>query len=112
MFFFLPVRVNFKLFLTSLIRLSYMTIKGTNSFSWSTRPDLHVACNDDILLKVTPEPVTNRGHLGLKKTDLSKVLSLMVEFCKFLYIFFSFLSPSIRTDTNHSRISPDAGGTE
>ncbi len=60
-------------------RLSYMTIKGNNCFSWGPKPDLHVALDEDILLEaVVPEPVTSRGHLGLKKTDLQLVLSLMV----------------------------------
>jgi hypothetical protein len=60
-------------------RLSYMVIKGKNSFSWGDKPDLHVALNEDILLEaVSPEPVNSRGHLGLKKKDLQLVFSLMV----------------------------------
>jgi hypothetical protein len=38
----------------------------------------------DILMDpVLPEPVNNRGHMGFKKKDLEKVLSLMVV----VYIF-------------------------
>jgi hypothetical protein len=60
-------------------RLSYMVIKGKNSFSWGERPDIHVALNEDILLEaVSPEPVNSRGHLGLKKKDLQLVMSRMV----------------------------------
>ena len=46
-------------------RLKYMAIKGANSFSWGLRPDIHFACNEDILLPVIPELINNRGHLGL-----------------------------------------------
>jgi len=69
-------------------RLKYMAIKGVNSFCWGLRPDIHVACNEDILLPVIPEPINNRGHLGLTKKDHTKVLSLMVEFYLFPLAFF------------------------
>ena len=70
-------------------RLKYMAIKGANSFSWGLRPDIHVACNEDILLPVIPEPINNRGHLGLglTKKDHAKVLSLMVEFYLFSFSY-------------------------
>ena len=64
-------------------RLKYMAIKGANSFAWGLRPDIHVACNDDILLPIVSEPVNSRGHLGVNKKDLAKVHSLMVEFYLF-----------------------------
>jgi hypothetical protein len=60
-------------------KLSYMVIKGKNSFAWGDKVDLHVTLNEDILLRgVVPEPVNSRGHLGLKKTDLKKTLSQLV----------------------------------
>jgi hypothetical protein len=71
-------------------RLSYMLIKGNNSFSWGDKPDIHVALNEDILLEsVVPEPVNSRGHLGLKKKDLKTVVSRMVV-AYFLPHFFGF----------------------
>ena len=51
-------------------RLSYLTIKGTNSFAWGTKEDIHVALDEDIVIEpVLPEPLNSRGHLGLKKND-------------------------------------------
>jgi hypothetical protein len=70
-------------------RLSYMTIKGNNCFSWGEKPDIHVALNEDILLEtVSPEPVNSRGSLGLKKKDLMMVESLMVV----VYYLFTFFN--------------------
>ena len=68
-------------------RLKYTAIKGVNSFCWGLRPDIHVACNEDILLPLILEPINNRGHLGLTKKDHAKVLSLMVEFYLFTFSF-------------------------
>ncbi len=60
-------------------RLSYMTIKGTNSFVWGEKEDIHVALDEDIIIEpVLPEPLNNRGHMGLKKKDHDKVLYMMV----------------------------------
>jgi hypothetical protein len=60
-------------------RLSYLVIKGSNSFTWGPRADLHVTLDEDILLRnVVLEPVNSRGHLGLKKSDLKIVLARMV----------------------------------
>jgi hypothetical protein len=56
-----------------------MSIKGTNSFAWNLKEDIHIALDADILIEpVIPEPVNSRGHLGLRKKDLEKVSSLMV----------------------------------
>ena len=60
-------------------RLSYMTIKGNNSFAWGVKKDVHVALEEDIIMgPVDPEPVNSRGHLGLSKKDLQFVLSHVV----------------------------------
>ncbi len=60
-------------------RLSYMTIKGKNQFSWGEKPDLLVTLNEDIVMSpVNPVPVNSRGHLGLSKQDFEKALRLMV----------------------------------
>jgi hypothetical protein len=60
-----------------------LTIKGSNAFAWG-HEDVHTTLNEDILMEpVLPEPVNNRGHMGFKKKDLEKVLSLMVV----VYIF-------------------------
>jgi hypothetical protein len=76
-------------------KLSYMVIKGSNSFAWGSKADLHMTLNEDILISdVVPEPVNSRGHLGLKKTDHKKALSRMVTvFFPSCFINFSrFLS--------------------
>jgi hypothetical protein len=73
-------------------QLSYMAIKGNNSFAWGQK-DIHVALNEDILMEpVCPEPINSRGHLGLKKIDLEKVISLMVVvyLLLFNYSFYYF----------------------
>ena len=58
--------------------LSYMTIKGRNSFAWGAK-DFLTTLNEDILLApVTPVPVNNRGHFGFEKKDYEKALRLMV----------------------------------
>jgi hypothetical protein len=82
-------------------RLSYMTIKGNNSFVWGEKEDIHVALNEDIIVEpVLPEPLNTRGHLGLKKKDHDRVLYLMVvisrlkfEVCFSLYLFLHFFRP-------------------
>lgn len=60
-------------------RLNYMVIKGKNAFAPPLRPDIHVTLMEDILLgRVIPEPVNQRGYLGLCPADLKKVVALMV----------------------------------
>jgi hypothetical protein len=73
-------------------RLKYMVKKGTNSFAWGAKDDIHVALDVDIILEpVIPEPVNSRGNLGLKKKDFDKVLSLMVVVhFPFLIIWLTF----------------------
>jgi hypothetical protein len=62
-------------------KLEYLVIKGTNAFSYPSKPDLHITLDEDIIIKnVSPEPVNSRGCLGLNKKDLGKVLTLMVVF--------------------------------
>jgi hypothetical protein len=40
-----------------------MVIKGINTFTWGEKEDLHVTCNEDIILRaVDPEPV-NTGDI-------------------------------------------------
>jgi hypothetical protein len=71
-------------------RLSYMVIKGTNTFTWGEKEDLHVTCNEDIILRaVKPEPVNSRGHLGLNKKDFVVVVVSRVVV---VYPFFSVLA--------------------
>jgi hypothetical protein len=77
-------------------RLSYMLIKGKNSFTQPLKPDLHVTLEEDIVLKhVSPEPVNNCGCLGLSKTDYLKVLYLMVVFTLSSY-FYLIVFPKLR----------------
>jgi hypothetical protein len=60
-------------------RLSYMSIKGTNSFAWGSKPDIMPTLNEDIILKdIEMIPVNSRGHFGLKKDDLKRVTAWMV----------------------------------
>ena len=60
-------------------RLSYMKIKGNNSFIWGEKEDIWESPDEFILIEpVLPEPLNNRGHMGPKKKDYEKVLSLMV----------------------------------
>ena len=67
-------------------RLMYMSIKSNNCFAWGP-PDLHITLDEDILLDdIVPEPVTRRGHIGLKKSDLKRVVTLMVVV--YLYLIF------------------------
>jgi hypothetical protein len=73
------------------VRLSYMVIKGSNSFIWPPKPDLMVTLEEDILLEVTIQPVNSRGHLGLSKKDYEKVISLMVVVYYFSQNFPFFL---------------------
>ena len=59
-------------------RLMYMSIKGNNCFAWGP-PDLHITLDEDIILNdIVSEPVTSRGHIGLKKSDPKHVVTLMV----------------------------------
>ena len=53
-------------------RLMYMSIKGNNCFA------------------IVPEPVTSCGHIGLKKSDLKRVATLMVVV--YLYLNFFLLN--------------------
>jgi hypothetical protein len=48
--------------------LSYMTIKGSNSFTWGSKPDIKLILNEDIILEdIKMITISNRGHLGRKK---------------------------------------------
>ncbi len=59
------------------------------TFTCGEKEDLHVTCNEDIILRdVEPEPVNSRGHLGLNKKDFVVVVSRMVV----VYPFFSVLA--------------------
>jgi hypothetical protein len=73
-------------------RLEYLAIKGKNAFTQPFKPDVVITLDEDILLKnVCPEPVNSRGCLGLNKTDLCKVITLMVVVfisSNFLIIFY------------------------
>jgi hypothetical protein len=60
------------------VKLSYMVIKGSNSFIWPSKPDVMMTLEEDILMEATVQPVNSRGHLGLSKNDYEKVISLMV----------------------------------
>ncbi len=60
------------------MKLSYMVIKGSNSFILPSKPDVMMTLEEDILMEVTVQPVNSRGHLGLSKNDYEKVISLMV----------------------------------
>jgi hypothetical protein len=77
------------------VRLSYMLIKGSNSFIWPPKPDLVVTLEEDILLEVTVQPVNSRGHLGLSKKDYEKVVSLMVVVYDLMIIFPFFSYPNV-----------------
>jgi hypothetical protein len=93
-------------------RLSYMLIKGKNSFSWGDKPDIHVALNEDILLEhVMPEPVNNRGHLGLKKTDLQIILSRMVVvyFLHQIFLLIFWIIQCPKKSTKRCTISKSIG---
>jgi hypothetical protein len=64
---------------TGYTRLSYLSIRGKNSFAWGEKEDIHVALDEDILIEpVVPELLNSRGSLGLKKKDHDRVLHLMV----------------------------------
>ena len=59
--------------------LSYMTIKGRNSFAWGAKDFLLTLHEDILLAPITPVPVNNHGHFGFeKKNDYEKALRLMV----------------------------------
>ncbi len=105
-------------------QLNYMSIKGKNSFSWGAKQDVVVTLDEDIILEnVVPEPVGNRGHFALKKTDVQKVNSWMVvvyllffkefhqhfPYIKNPFIFFYNLTfnkpqPYLRPPTKNSKI--------
>ncbi len=56
-----------------------MAFKGKKAFTQPFKPDLMIMLDEDILLKnVRLELVNIKGYLGLNKTDLSKVITLMV----------------------------------
>ena len=87
-------------------RLMYMSIKGNNCFAWGP-PDLHITLDEDIILNdIVPEPVTSRGHIGLKKSDLKQVVTLMVVvyfnllfFCLINVILFKLFISAFFLDT-------------
>jgi hypothetical protein len=76
--------------------LSYMTIKGSNSFIWGSKPDIMLTLNEDIILEdIEMIPINNRGHFGLKKEDLKRVTTWMVVvYLPFFHskFFLSFLN--------------------
>jgi hypothetical protein len=79
-------------------RLEYMAIKGKNAFTQPHKPDVMITLNEDILLEdVCPEPVNSRGCLGLNKSDLSKVTTLMVLVFISSKFSFSFFIPFMST---------------
>ena len=58
-------------------RLSYMCIKGMNTFTWG-KEDIFNTPEEDILFSVDKTDVINsRGYIGLTKTDLVKVKKMM-----------------------------------
>jgi hypothetical protein len=84
-------------------KLSYTVIKGKNSFAWGNKADLHITLNEDILLiNVVPEPVNNRGHLGLNSNDLKKALAKMVMAFSYLLkldiIFSNFVFKNFKSN--------------
>jgi hypothetical protein len=68
-------------------------IRGTNSFTWPSKPDIILTLEEDIVLEpVTVKPVNSRGNIGLKKKDYKKILAVMVVvFSSNNFISFSFL---------------------
>ena len=59
------------------VLLSYMKIKGHNTFAWD-KEDLYETPISDIILGVTsPDLKNSRGHIGLNKKDLSFVESFI-----------------------------------
>ncbi len=75
------------------VNLSYTCIRGTNSFTWLSKPDIILTLEEDIVLEpVTVEPVNSRGNIGLKKKDYEKIVALMVVvFSSNNFISFSFI---------------------
>ena len=72
-------------------KLSYMTIKGPNSFAWSDRADVMITLNEDIILsdvEVLPVPGNSRGHMCLNKNDFKRMTNWMVVVYKFLNLVF------------------------
>ena len=93
---------------TGYTRLKYMQIKGNNAFASPLRPDLHVTLNEDIILRrVVPEPVNQRGYLGLCKFDLKKVQIRMVlvyksSFVNKIWFFLKHIFPNCNSDKGTS----------
>ncbi len=57
------------------VNLSYTCIRGTNSFTWPSKPDIILTLEEDIVLEaVTVEPVNSRGNIGLKKRITKRFL--------------------------------------
>ena len=51
------------------VNLSYTCIRGANSFTWPSKPDIILTLEEDIVLEpVTVEPVNSRGNIGLKNS--------------------------------------------
>jgi len=59
-------------------RLSYMVIRGKNTFAWGPKDYLITRDEDILLTHVVPQPLNSRGHVGLTKDDLRSVLDRMV----------------------------------
>jgi len=71
-------------------KLSYMAIKGLNSFSWPAKEDIVETLRADIILRdIEVVPVNNR-HLGLSVADLKKVRSILVWSTVFFCCFFNW----------------------
>ena len=61
-------------------RLSYMCIKGMNSFTW-TKEDIFNTPEEDILFSVDKTEVVNsHGYIGLTKIDVVKVKKMMLNY--------------------------------
>ena len=75
-------------------KLSFMTIKGKNQFTW-VKQDLCDTLNEDILMQknIKPIPVNNRGFLRLCKKDLDELNKKMVVYHLILKISFYFFAP-------------------
>jgi len=76
-------------------RLSYMVIRGKNTFAWGPKDYLITRDEDILLTHVVPQPLNSRGHVGLTKDDLRSVLDRMVMV--FIFILrLNFLSKKFK----------------
>ena len=78
------------------VRLSYMSIKGTNQFSWPEKDDIMETCLEDVLMdSVDPVPVNSRGHLGLQKKEFALLIRKMVVIYYHLTVFHFIFSKTL-----------------